>query len=150
VIGQVLLVFVMVGLLALLLRWAFSRGKNAPEWPGPESSGTHPATNPTPEIRPAAESTDPPSGPEPQRRSYVPGAHDPGSPTAPALAASGADDDFGLLAVAATVPTAEEAARVRRVLAGAGIRATTTVGHDGRHRVLVFASDVLRARRVAG
>lgn len=144
-IGQVLLVFVMIGLLALLLRWAFSRGKNAPEWPGSESSRTHPAVRPAPDVRPLE-----PTGGEPQGRGYGPGAHDAGSPTAPAPPAPGVDDDFGLLAVAATVATAEDAARVRGVLAGAGIRATTTVGHDGRHRILVFASDVLRARRIAG
>jgi hypothetical protein len=59
-------------------------------------------------------------------------------------------DDYGLLASVAAVDSAEEAARVRSMLAEAGIRATTTVGADGKHRVLVFRNELHRARRVAG
>jgi hypothetical protein len=59
-------------------------------------------------------------------------------------------DDFGLLTPVAVMETAEEAQRLRALLAGAGIRATRTVGSDGRHRVLVFAAEVDRARNIAG
>ena len=59
-------------------------------------------------------------------------------------------DDFGLLAPVATVDTADEAVQVRAMLAEAGIKATTAAGPDGRHRVLVFASELDRARRVGG
>jgi hypothetical protein len=56
-------------------------------------------------------------------------------------------DDFGLLAPVAIVETQEDADRVRGALADAGIRATVNVAGDGRIRVLVFATDVIRARR---
>jgi hypothetical protein len=59
-------------------------------------------------------------------------------------------DDFGLLTPVAVVETAEEAQRVRALLTDAGIRATRTVGSDGRHRVLVFSAELDRARRVGG
>ena len=59
-------------------------------------------------------------------------------------------DDYGLLAPVATVDSADEAARVRAMLAVAGIKATTAAGPDGRHRVLVFAKELDRARRVGG
>ena len=98
---QTVLVFAMIGLLGLVLRWTFSRDRNAPTWP-------------------------------------------PDEPPQPA------NDDFGLLAEVAALESADDAKRVRGVLAEAGIRATTTVGADGRYRVLVFASDIHRARRVAG
>ena len=69
------------------------------------------------------------------------------TPTTPATPAR---DDFGLLAVAAEVATAEDAATVRRVLSVAGIRSTSTVTTDGRHKVLVFGDQLIKARRVAG
>jgi hypothetical protein len=59
-------------------------------------------------------------------------------------------EDFGLLAPVATVDTADEASRIKAMLAEAGIKATTSPGMDGRHRVLVFASELDRARRVGG
>lgn len=59
-------------------------------------------------------------------------------------------EDFGLLAPVARTDTLDEARRIRARLADAGIKATTTVGADGGHRVLVFASEVHRARRVGG
>ena len=61
-----------------------------------------------------------------------------------------APDDFGLLTPLAVVETAEEAQRLRALLADAGIRATRTVGSDGRHRVLVFSVEIDRARKVGG
>jgi hypothetical protein len=61
----------------------------------------------------------------------------------------GAPDDFGLLTPVAVVDSADEAQRLRALLAGAGIRATRTVGSDGRHHVLVFATEVDRARNIA-
>ena len=38
----------------------------------------------------------------------------------------------------------------RRLLTEAGIRSTSTLSGDGRHRVLVFGHELMRARRVAG
>jgi hypothetical protein len=60
------------------------------------------------------------------------------------------DDDFGLLDVAAIVDTADTAEQIRAVLADAGIRATVAPAADGRVRVLVFETEVARARRVVG
>jgi hypothetical protein len=57
-------------------------------------------------------------------------------------------DDFGLLAPATIVDSAEDAKAFRALLADAGIKATTNVGPDGRHRVLVFSADLDRARRL--
>ena len=62
----------------------------------------------------------------------------------------GTPDDFGLLTPVAVVETAEEAQRLRALLTDAGIRATRTVGSDGRHRVLVFSAELDRARHVGG
>jgi hypothetical protein len=62
----------------------------------------------------------------------------------------GAPDDFGLLSPVAVVETAEQAQRLRALLTDAGIRATRTVGSDGRHRVLVFSAEIDRARKVSG
>jgi hypothetical protein len=59
-------------------------------------------------------------------------------------------EDFGLLTPVVTVETAAMADRVRARLRAAGIRATTSRGQDGRYRVLVFSSDLRRARRVEG
>jgi hypothetical protein len=59
-------------------------------------------------------------------------------------------EDFGLLAPVAIVDSADEAARVKGMLADAGIKATTSVGPDGRHRVLVFSNELDRARHVGG
>jgi hypothetical protein len=95
--ATMLVVFVVVGLLVVALRWTFSGSA---------------VRNPAPERRPS--------------------------------------DDFGLLTPVAVVESADEAQRLRAVLAEAGIRATWTVGTDGRHRVLVFATEVDRARNIAG
>jgi hypothetical protein len=65
-----------------------------------------------------------------------------------ALWSHGRSDDFGLLAAVATVDTLDEAQQLRSTLARAGVKATT-VARDGRHQVLVFASDLDRARRLA-
>ncbi len=59
-------------------------------------------------------------------------------------------DDFGLLAPVAVTDGPDEAELLKARLADAGIRATTTRGRDGRYRVLVFASELDRARRVGG
>jgi hypothetical protein len=64
--------------------------------------------------------------------------------------AVGDPDDFGLLTPVAVVETDAEAQRLRARLADAGIRATSTLGADGRHRVLVFSSELERARNVGG
>jgi hypothetical protein len=59
-------------------------------------------------------------------------------------------EDYGLLGVAAVVETPDAAEQIRAVLADAGIRATVAAADDGRVRVLVFETDVPRARRVVG
>jgi hypothetical protein len=59
-------------------------------------------------------------------------------------------EDYGLLGVAAVVETTDAAEQIRAVLADAGIRATVAGAPDGRVRVLVFETDVPRARRVVG
>jgi hypothetical protein len=61
-----------------------------------------------------------------------------------------ATDDYGLLGVAAVVETADAAEQIRAVLADAGIRATIAAAKDGRVQVLVFETEVPRARRVVG
>jgi hypothetical protein len=66
------------------------------------------------------------------------------------LFAAANDDDFGLLGVAGVVESDDEAETVRAVLADAGIRATTSRKADGRVRILVFASELEQARRLAG
>ena len=58
------------------------------------------------------------------------------------------DGDYGLLRVAALTDDRAGAEVVRALLARAGIRATVAPALDGRVRVLVFASDLDRARRV--
>jgi hypothetical protein len=129
---QTLLVFAMIGLLGLVLRWTFKRDKDAPEWPGPST----PWASPDLTGRAAHSVTMPASGPAAAAELSEPVTLDDG-------------DDYGLLAEAARVESPEEAERIRGVLAAAGVRATTTVGRDGRTRVLVFAPDVHRARRIA-
>jgi hypothetical protein len=134
---QVALVFAVIGALGLVLKWAFSRDKEAPNWPADSPSHGQPTwsavTGWSTTAPPAVDATPtkaPPPNPGPVRTSQP--------------------EDYGLLASVAAVDTAEEAARVRSLLANAGIRATTTVGVDGRHRVLVFRAELHRARRVAG
>jgi hypothetical protein len=69
---------------------------------------------------------------------------------APPLDGDGGDtDDLGLLREVAVVPTAEEAAQLRRRLAVDGIRATVRMtANPAGHRVLVFAKDEADARVV--
>ncbi|MEU7821221.1 hypothetical protein [Catellatospora sp. NPDC049111] len=66
------------------------------------------------------------------------------------LAPSPALDDYGLLASAAVVRTLADATLIREHLHSVGIRATLATAPDGRIRVLVFADEVSRARRVVG
>ncbi|HEX6871382.1 MAG TPA: hypothetical protein VF163_09825 [Micromonosporaceae bacterium] len=73
-----------------------------------------------------------------------------GERTNPAPVSVSEPEDYGLLATVAHVDTVAEAARVRTNLVRAGIRATTTKSRDGRFRVLVFRSELARARRVGG
>ena len=59
-----------------------------------------------------------------------------------------APEDFGLLSTVATVDDPETASGVRRVLGEAGIRSTVAVTRDARVSVLVFDSELDRARRL--
>ena len=134
---QVALVFAVIGALGLILKWTFSRGKGAPSWPAETPTHSQPPAWPAVSAKPWS-ATDPPAV----------NTSTNGSPAIPSSSAG--PDDYGLLSSVAAVDTAQEAARVRSLLADAGIRATTTVGVDGRHRVLVFNAELHRARRVAG
>lgn len=60
------------------------------------------------------------------------------------------EHDYGLLATATVVSTLAEADVVREHLSVAGIRATLATAQDGQIRVLVFANELMRARRVVG
>jgi hypothetical protein len=56
-------------------------------------------------------------------------------------------DDFGLLRPASTVDDRATAKALARTLKDAGIRATIGTAPDGRYHVLVFATQLDRARR---
>jgi hypothetical protein len=58
------------------------------------------------------------------------------------------DDDYGLLRPVASVETLGRAAEIRRTLSHGGVRATTSIGLDGRVVVLVFEDDYDRARKL--
>jgi hypothetical protein len=135
---QLALVFGLVAVLGLVLRWTFGRNPALPR------------RRPTPRLFRRGRNDS--QGPQRPAASPISPA------TAPRVglgAGTGsgsfrkASDDYGLLAVAADVGTAEEAATVRRLLTEAGIRNTSTVA-AGRHKVLVFGHELMRARRVAG
>ncbi|HEX6497686.1 MAG TPA: hypothetical protein VF054_01490 [Micromonosporaceae bacterium] len=59
-------------------------------------------------------------------------------------------EDYGLLRAAVVVDDPASAEAVRQRLTDAGIRCTTAVGRDRRVRVLVFADELEKARRVVG
>jgi hypothetical protein len=126
--AEILIAFAMVGLLGLILRFTF--GRDVPGAPG---------TDGIPGVDGTFDLDD---------TSYVVVSETP-PPPAP-LAAPAASDDFGLLAPVAIVDDEDQALRLRTRLGEANIRATTTRGADGRYRVLVFATELDRARRVAG
>jgi hypothetical protein len=172
VIVQTLIALAMIAALGAVLRWTFGRNPSSAGTAEPAASGTavepRPAKGPVPpsadrrpaidgpttdgltvdgatESRPIDGSTQPPPSDGPTQ----PPPFD-GPVPAPATAETTVAEDFGLLSVVVTVKTAELADRMRARLRAAGIRATTSQGRDGRHRVLVFSSDLRRARRVAG
>jgi hypothetical protein len=130
---QIALVFGLIGLLGLVLRWTFRRDPvERPDRATPVAAETDSALPLSPSNPPAA-----------------PSAKQAGD-TSKAPKRPGDREDYGLLAVAAEVSTADEAAKVRRVLSAAGIRSTNADTGDGRHRVLVFGDELIKARRVAG
>ncbi|MGE5828452.1 MAG: SPOR domain-containing protein [Micromonosporaceae bacterium] len=141
VIVQIFIAFVMIGALGLVLRWTFG---------GPRRSslrGTgEPAATSTGE--PAPPDVTAPLEPRPVDGPMPPPGEVPVSVASPAGTAVA--EDFGLLTPVVTVETAAMADRVRARLRAAGIRATTSRGQDGRYRVLVFSSDLRRARRIEG
>jgi len=137
---QMALVFGLIGLLGLVLRWTFRR--DTAERPrGRRRRSATPQPGPT-GNRPEASPTSPPSGPA-ETDATPPGQE-------VTTKRPGERADYGLLAVAAEVATEEEATKVRRVLTAAGIRNTNAVAGDGRYRVLVFGHELIKARRVAG
>jgi len=175
--GQVFLqaglVFGLIGLLGLVLRWTFGRDSATSSGTGRRGRrhlrrrdrGQEPATGERPASGKRADRTKA-AGKKPrgkQRvgdkaavdatawgRSVSDARPTSPAPTRPAAAAAPHHEDYGLLAVAAEVGTADEAATVRRLLKDAGIRNTNAVAADGRHKVLVFGHELMRARRVAG
>jgi hypothetical protein len=134
--AEILIAFAMVGLLGLILRFTFGRDSSTGADSGRDDSSL-----------------------ELSEDAYVVVSEEPAatpllapltSPTPPAPSADAAPDDFGLLAPVAVTDDAEEAARLKARLTEARIRATTTRGADGRYRVLVFSTELDRARRVGG
>jgi hypothetical protein len=134
-----LIALLVIGAFALALRWTFDRdaahggdGEGAPAdlptgaGPGlPTGAGPGLPTNAGPGAGPNA-----------------------GPGTGPGIGSDA--DDLGLLAAVALAPDAATAQSVRRRLAEAGIRSTVSTGLDGLTRVLVFADEIDRARRVVG
>src|SRR5262249_18593968 len=122
----ILIAFAMVGLLGLILRFTFSRelphGSDDPATAGRAGDGTLDLDD----------------------ESFTVVSEDP----APAF--TRAVDDFGLLAPVAIRDAEAAATRLRAGRGEAHIRATTTKGSDGRYRVLVFSTELDRARRVGG
>jgi hypothetical protein len=139
---QVALVFGLIAVLSLVLRWVFS----------PPAVSRDPALPRRRRLRLFRRRAARSDGRGPLRPAASPISPAAASPrTAPSLgAAKNPSDDYGLLAVATEVGTVEEATAVRRLLTEAGIRSTSTLAGDGRHRVLVFGHELMRARRVAG
>jgi hypothetical protein len=141
-----LIALAMIGALAGVLRWTFS-GR-----PGLRARG---APADTPAAPPPTSGAPPSAPPAPPRSSDTPERPDtrntrPDAPDTPNTPAGRGPDDFGLLATVAIVATIGEADRIRARLRAAGIRATTAPGPHGRYRVLVFESEVHRARRLGG
>jgi cytoskeletal protein RodZ len=154
---QALIAFMIIALLALVLKWAFARDARHTPWPparedvtggelrtGPDVSAPNDApasTEPTSSAEATPEAAATATGGRDERTASVRGgpAHEPA-----------VREDYGLLAPVARVATAEQADEMRAVLARDGIRATRARGADGRYRVLVFASELHRARRIAG
>jgi hypothetical protein len=66
------------------------------------------------------------------------------------LAVFADQDDYGLLCPAAVTDDPDTAEEIRRVLADAGIRATSTLRRDGRVLILVFSEQAEEARRLVG
>jgi hypothetical protein len=59
-------------------------------------------------------------------------------------------EDYGLLRPVTVVDSADAARALRAVLSDSDIRATSSPVGDGTFRVMVFAADLERARRVVG
>jgi hypothetical protein len=58
--------------------------------------------------------------------------------------------DYGLLSIAGVVETEADAHALQGMLSDAGIRSTTAHAGAGRVRVLVFSSELEKARRLVG
>lgn len=152
---QVALVFGLIAALSLVLRWVFSPSAVGRDPAAPRRAsrrrllrrrGERPEDG-RGSSRPAAS----PISPAPTAAATgKSGAAAPAGTGSAAGSASTGTDDYGLLAVAAEVGTPEEVTAVRRLLTEAGIRSTSAVSAAGRHRVLVFGHELMRARRVAG
>jgi hypothetical protein len=139
---QVALVFGLIAVLSLVLRWVFSP-------PVVSRDPALPRRRPRLRLFRRRERSD--DGHPPVRPTASPISPAATPRTAPPLGATTSpSDDYGLLAVAAEVGTADEATALRRLLTEAGIRSTSAVSEGGRHKVLVFGHELMRARRVAG
>lgn len=143
---QLALVFGLIALLALVLRWTFSRDSGLPHRRPRRLFGRRDVPGTLP---PTASPISPAAAPRASTGSPTTGTSARSSSATSGSSSSRTSEDYGLLAVAADVATAEEAAAVRRLLTEAGIRNTSTVS-GGRHKVLVFGHELMRARRVAG
>jgi hypothetical protein len=154
----------LVGGLALVLKWAFS---DVAEPDDLDDIDARPSIadglltgGPPPEVpladAPRAESplADAPLPDVPLAEAPVASAPFADGPVAEAAygarPAAPAHDDYGLLSVVTAVESDGAAHAAVTLLAEAGIRATTATGSDGHVRVLVFDTDLFRARRVVG
>jgi hypothetical protein len=142
---QPILIFGLIGALALVLRWTFSdRNKDA----GWRADGDPPAGTGgevLAGVGEAAEPADAGAAESSQLEIFRP------LPVAPPPASAGEPDDYGLLRVVVEADSGDAARHIVKLLAIAGIRATTSTDPDtDRSKVLVFDNDLNEARRVVG
>jgi hypothetical protein len=147
ILTQSLIAFAAIAVLGLVLRWTFSREvRQPPPTPG-DRGALDVVSEGDPPVRPRGELPRHRGAP---RLGRLPAIGRAQSPQGLRSTGTPNGDDFGLLAPVAVTDTADEAHRLRGVLAAADIRATTARTRGGHHVVLVFAVELDRARRVGG
>lgn len=146
-----LLAFALVGGLALVLKWAFNGVPEPDDEPDEHSiiDGEVAGDLQSAERASAPDADGPSTAPAvAPGTAGVAAAHSPAEPAD--STDSAAEHDFGLLSVVTVADSDESARAAVTLLAEAGIRATTAASPDGHVRVLVFDTDLFRARRVVG
>jgi hypothetical protein len=137
-----LLAFALVGGLALVLKWAFNGVPEPDDEPDERSIIDG-------EVAGDLQGADRAGTPNANGPSAAP-AVSPGTAGLAAAPDPADEHDFGLLSVVTVADSEESAQAAVTLLAEAGIRATTADSPDGHVRVLVFDTDLFRARRVVG